>query len=191
MKITLANASQPFTGSIIEICNLVAGRERFRIQQVPLLGSILWDENKQVEIEKPFDGEKLEKETGVAIELHWFESSDITKDNYPKRLGKIYIGCKWTGPLFWIEIDGDKKVHVCWSRGNFGSKFASGGNWSDLCFTEDGQAYRQPDFDTLAEALNYRFNRNNQRRSSQTRLFTESVELRDHVETVLKSLGLL
>lgn len=209
MKITLQNANSPFVGSVIDICNLVAGVERFRIQVVPLLGRILWDGDKQVEVERPFDGGKLFLETGISVELHWFEAGRGGEQaEYPKHLGKIFIGSKWTGPLFMIDVERGK-TFALFGRGNHGKSYASGGTWSYTCTLMDTSRETTPEereagkglqtregtpadgFDTLSAALVYRFCRDSLEKNGKDRLFGESLELHEHIRTVLSDLGLL
>ncbi len=70
---------------------------------------------------------------GIYTAFEWFE----------KRLVRLYIGSKINGPMLQYDANGhgkyDGKQEVnfesgcwtnCYSRGNFGRKYAYGGNWS-------------------------------------------------------------
>ncbi len=213
MKITIKNANSPFAGSVIEICNLVAGCERFRLVEYPLLGKYLWDGEKTIEVEKPFDGEKFLFETGLDICFNWFEAGNGS----PKVLGKIFIGSKWTGPLFYIHsnrggegLGNSETVRFspCFSNGNYGKSFSNGGTWRGILSLND--TYREATteelehglghnvrtdaadgFKTMRECFDYRFNRNRLAEFDRNRLFVESSEMVSHIEVTLKNLGLL
>jgi hypothetical protein len=67
----------------------------------------------------------------------------VIRENEERKLCRIYIGSKTNGPMLQYNADGidmyTGRMHVrykngcwtnCYSRGNFGKKYAFGGNWS-------------------------------------------------------------
>lgn len=192
-SLTLATAKAPFSGSLMELLNLIAGTERFRLQSAPFLGEILTDGGKRIDVKTPVDGEKLETETGIGMGFQWEAETG--------RLIRIFCGSKWTGPLVsWEASSG--KWFACFGNGNHGKNISSGGNWSGVANVNDsmrpateeeraagrGALVRTGVADgmaTLSEALEYRFGPTRNR----DRKFTESTELVEHVKTVL--LGML
>ena len=219
MKITLENADKPFQGSIIEIANLISGFERFRIHQYPMLGRYLWDGNKTEQVEHPFDGDKFLQETGIDVAFQWFEGSDDGKS--PKVLGRIFIGSRWTGPLFnfhstrgGVGLDGsnpeknDIRVSPCFSNGNYGKSYAGGGTWRGVLSINDTYRDSTPEeiasgkgqqthseasigFQTFSAAFDYRFNRSQLLEHDKNRCFTESSELVDYLRGWFVKMGLM
>lgn len=192
MKITLQNSRLPFTGNLIEMLNLSAGVERFKIQSAPFVGEILFDGSKRIEMTREIGGEEFEKKTGIFFAFVWSDDG---------RLVRIHVGSKWTGPMLsWEGSNG--KWFACFSNGNHGNNFASGGTWSGVASLNDthrttteqeraagagilsGETNPARGFPTMESAVAYRFGSTR----NQTRKFTESDALAAHVMKTLSEI---
>jgi hypothetical protein len=127
---TLANAYETTTLTNIELWNMAAGRERFRVQHAPIVGRILWDDSKRVDVESPYESKP---EDLLQVSFSWVEAVGASPG--VSELNRIFIGTRYTGPILQVDtgallrVYGALTFHPLFSNKDFGKNYAHGGTW--------------------------------------------------------------
>jgi hypothetical protein len=94
-----------------------------KIDYAPIIGKYIYIGNKR------YTQKTLLLPDFLEINYEWMlESTDDVRNEYSGELRAIYIGAKHTGILLnWRKDHGWVN---CYSKGNYGNKYACGGTWS-------------------------------------------------------------
>ena len=101
------------------------------VQGLPIVGKVAVRGGKRVSIERPYNGE------GEPYGIHtaWEWRDDPTAEEQTGSLCRLYIGTEQHGPVAMYDADQDQ-WHALNSRGNFGKRYACGGNFSSKKVSE-------------------------------------------------------
>jgi hypothetical protein len=94
-------------------------------QNLPIVGKVTIKGGKRISIEYPYNGEAESQEIHTA----WEWRDDPSSEDRTGMLCRLYIGTKSAGPVAMYDADSGIWSELK-SKGNFGKKYACGGNFS-------------------------------------------------------------
>ena len=94
-------------------------------QDVPLLGKIKIEGGRKIFVERPYNCEG--EASGIYVDFQW--CADPRAAERDGTLIRFWIGSQEQGPLAQYEAS-DGQWYALTSRGNYGKRYACGGNWS-------------------------------------------------------------
>jgi len=107
------------------------------IQHVPICGNIHIQGGKRVRIEHPYDAtlvSVIESKYGIFTAWEW--ADDPSAEMECGKLIRLYIGSRDKGPL--AQWDAHNNIwYELTSRGNYGKRYACGGNWQAKKLNQD------------------------------------------------------
>jgi hypothetical protein len=100
-------------------------------QEVPILGRISLQGGRITDVEHPYNTEIADYCEICGIYTAWDWLSDPAHGLEAGQLCRIYIGSRERGPEAQYDVD-NKQWYALTSKGNYGKRYACGGNWRGI-----------------------------------------------------------
>ena len=103
------------------------------VQIAPIIGEIRIRGGNRNSIERPYDEKEIKAAEAADIYVAWEWSDDPAAGERAGQLVHIFICSRAKGPEAQYSVADPGKWYKLFSRGNYGKKYAFGGNWCNWC----------------------------------------------------------